>query len=96
MINNESEKMIFKALSQSLENIFLIQKELVINKKLDVDRINKTIENLIAARTLFSSSEESSRVQFISSHFRHTQHIGIHFNRINISYRAVFSCNSTS
>jgi hypothetical protein len=62
MINNESEKMIFKSLSQSLENIFLIQKELVINRKLDVDRINKTIENLIAARTLFASSEESSRV----------------------------------
>ena len=62
MINNESEKMIFNKLAQSLENIFLIQKELVINKKLDVDRINKTIENLNTAKTLFTASEESSHV----------------------------------
>lgn len=62
MINNESEKMIFNKLAQSLENIFLIQKELVINKKLDVDRINKTIENLNTAKTLFNAKEESKHV----------------------------------
>jgi hypothetical protein len=59
---NESEKMIFRKLAQSLENIFLIQKELVINKKLDVDRINKTIENLNTAITLFTAKEESRDV----------------------------------
>lgn len=62
MINNESEKMIFRKLAQSLENIFLIQKELVINKKLDVDRINKTIDDLNAAITLFTAKEESRHV----------------------------------
>lgn len=59
---NESKKMIFRKLAQSLENIFLIQKELVINKKLDVDRINKTIENLNTAITLFTAKEESKHV----------------------------------
>jgi hypothetical protein len=62
MINNESEKMIFKVLSQSLENIFLIQKNLVINKELNTEMINKTIENLNTAKTLFTASEESSHV----------------------------------
>lgn len=59
---NESEKMIFRKLAQSLENIFLIQKDLVINKTLNTEMVNKTIDNLIGARTLFAASEESSRV----------------------------------
>lgn len=62
MMNTESEKMIFRKLAQSLENTFLIQKDLVINKKLDVDRINKTIENLNTAKTLFKAKEESKHV----------------------------------
>lgn len=59
---NESEKMIFRKLAQSLENIFLIQKDLVINKTLNTEMINKTIENLNTAKTLFTASEESSHV----------------------------------
>lgn len=59
---NESEKMIFRKLAQSLENIFLIQKNLVINKTLDEEMINKTIENLNTAKTLFTASEESKNV----------------------------------
>ena len=78
---NESEKMIFRKLAQSLENIFLIQKNLVINKELNTEMINKTIENLNTAKTLFTASEESKNVQFINSTF----------NRISISYLAVFS-----
>lgn len=59
---NESEKMIFRKLAQSLENIFLIQKDLVINKELNKEMINKTIENLNTAKTLFTASEESKNV----------------------------------
>lgn len=59
---NESEKMIFRKLAQSLENIFLIQKDLVINKTLNTEMINKTIENLITAKTLFAASEDSRNV----------------------------------
>lgn len=62
MMNNESEKMIFNKLAQSLENITIIQKELVINKTLNTEMINKTIENLNTAKTLFAASEDSSRV----------------------------------
>ena len=57
---NESEKMIFRKLAQSLENIVLIQKNLVINKELNTEMINKTIENLNTAKTLFTASEESN------------------------------------
>lgn len=59
---NESEKMIFRKLAQSLENIFLIQKDLVINKTLNTEMINKTIENLNTAITLFTANEESRNV----------------------------------
>lgn len=59
---NESKKMIFRKLAQSLENIFLIQKDLVINKTLNTEMINKTIENLNTAKTLFTASEESKNV----------------------------------
>lgn len=59
---NESEKMIFRKLAQSLENIFLIQKDLVINKTLNTEMINKTIENLNTAKTLFTAKEESKHV----------------------------------
>lgn len=59
---NESEKMIFRKLAQSLENIFLIQKDLVINKTLNTEMINKTIENLNTAITLFTAKEESRDV----------------------------------
>ena len=59
---NESEKMIFRKLAQSLENIFLIQKDLVINKTLNTEMINKTIENLNTAKTLFTANEESKHV----------------------------------
>lgn len=59
---NESEKMIFRKLAQSLENIFLIQKDLVINKTLNTEMINKTIENLNTAITLFTANEESKHV----------------------------------
>lgn len=59
---NESEKMIFRKLAQSLENIFLIQKDLVINKTLNTEMINKTIENLNTAITLFTAKEESKHV----------------------------------
>lgn len=59
---NESEKMIFRKLAQSLENIFLIQKDLVINKTLNTEMINKTIENLNTAITLFTANEESKNV----------------------------------
>lgn len=59
---NESEKMIFRKLAQSLENIFLIQKDLVINKTLNTEMINKTIENLNKAITLFTANEESRNV----------------------------------
>lgn len=59
---NESEKMIFRKLAQSLENIFLIQKDLVINKELNTEMINKTIENLNTAKTLFTANEESKNV----------------------------------
>lgn len=62
MMNNESEKMIFRKLAQSLENIFLIQKDLVINKTLNTEMINKTIENLNTAKTLFKAKEESRNV----------------------------------
>lgn len=62
MINNESEKMIFRKLAQSLENITIIQKDLVINKTLNTEIINKIIENLNTAKTLFAASEDSSRV----------------------------------
>ena len=62
MINNESEKMIFRKLAQSLENIFLIQKDLVINKTLNTEMVNKTIENLNTAKTLFTAKEESRHV----------------------------------
>lgn len=62
MINNESEKMIFRKLAQSLENIFLIQKDLVINKTLNTEMINKTIDNLNTAITLFDASEDSRNV----------------------------------
>ncbi|HKL86410.1 MAG TPA: hypothetical protein VJ861_08775 [Treponemataceae bacterium] len=62
MKNNESEKMIFRKLAQSLENIVLIQKELVINKTLNTETINKTIENLNTVKTLFTASEESKNV----------------------------------
>ena len=82
---NESEKMIFRKLAQSLENIFLIQKDLVINKELNTEMINKTIENLKTVITLFTANEESKNVQLISSPF----------NRISISYLAVFSYSIT-
>lgn len=59
---NESKKMIFRKLAQSLENIFLIQKDLVINKTLNTEMINKTIENLNTAITLFTAKEESRNV----------------------------------
>lgn len=59
---NESEKMIFRKLAQSLENIVLIQKELVIKKTLNTEMINKTIENLNTAKTLFTENEESRHV----------------------------------
>ena len=59
---NESEKMIFRKLAQSLENIVLIQKELVIKKTLNTEMINKTIENLKTAKTLFTENEESRHV----------------------------------
>lgn len=59
---NESEKMIFRKLAQSLENIFLIQKDLVINKTLNTEMVNKTIENLNTAKTLFTAKEESRHV----------------------------------
>lgn len=62
MENNESEKMIFRKLAQSLENIFLIQKDLVINKTLNAEMINKTIENLNTVITLFTAKEESKHV----------------------------------
>lgn len=62
MINNESEKMIFRKLVQSLENIFLIQKDLVINRTLNTKIINKTIENLNTAKILFVASEDSRNV----------------------------------
>ena len=82
MKNNESEKMIFRKLAQSLENIVLIQKELVIKKTLNTEMINKTIENLNTVKTLFTASEESENVQYI---------INSPFNRISFSYLAVFS-----
>ena len=82
---NESEKMIFRKLAQSLENIFLIQKDLVINKTLNTEMTNKTIENLNTAITLFTAKEESRDVQLINSTF----------NRISISYFAVFSYSIT-
>ncbi len=59
---NESEKMIFRKLAQSLENIVLIQKDLVIKKTLNTEMINKTIENLNTAKTLFTENEESRHV----------------------------------
>ena len=59
---NESEKMIFRKLAQSLENIVLIQKDLVIKKTLNTEMINKTIENLNTAITLFTAKEESKNV----------------------------------
>ena len=59
---NESEKMIFRKLAQSLENIFLIQKDLVINKTLNTEMINKTIENLKTVITLSTANEESRDV----------------------------------
>lgn len=59
---NESEKMIFRKLAQSLENIVLIQKDLVIKKTLNAEMINKTIENLNTAKTLFTANEESRYV----------------------------------
>lgn len=59
---NESKKMIFRKLAQSLENIFLIQKDLVINKTLNTEMINKTIENLKTAKALFAANEESRDV----------------------------------
>ena len=59
---NESEKMIFRKLAQSLENIVLIQKDLVIKKTLNTEMINKTIENLNKAKTLFTANEESRHV----------------------------------
>lgn len=62
MKNNESEKMIFRKLAQSLENIVLIQKELVIKKTLNTEMTNKTIENLNTVKTLFTASEESENV----------------------------------
>lgn len=62
MINNESHKMIFWQLAQSLENITNIQKDLVVNKTLDKEIINKTIENLNTAKTLFTANEESKHV----------------------------------
>ena len=54
--------MIFRKLAQSLENIFLIQKDLVINKTLNTEMINKTIDNLNTAITLFMVKEESKHV----------------------------------
>ncbi len=62
MMNNESEKMIFNKLAQSLENITIVQKDLVINKTLNIEIINKTIEDLNTAKTLFKANEESRNV----------------------------------